>query len=210
MFRVLPYQGGDPRQISEVVNNLMNGKSNNTGTVTLNTGNATTTSLVDERISVDTKIVLIPFSDAAELDSAPYGAFQDTTDQVATTTTNEYIISYDTTDYSNGVSVESTNKVRVKSYGIYNIAFSIQFANADVSIQDVDVWFKKGSGGGAASNVAGKQSVAGDRTWRTNVRGRADAFMVKAREKKKSYMVTLLNFRLTNYIKQKGFETNGL
>jgi len=158
MFRVLPYQGGTPRDISEVVNNLMNGKSNNTGTITLATGNATTTTLIDERISVYTKIVLIPFSDAAEADSAPYGAFQDTTDQTATTTTNEYIISYDTTDYSNGVSVESTNKIRVKSYGIYNIAFSIQFANADVAIQDVDVWFKKGSGGGAASNVAGSNS----------------------------------------------------
>ncbi len=89
MFRVLPYQGGNPREISEVVNNLMNGKSNNTGTITLATGNATTTTLVDERISVYTKIVLIPFSDAAEADSAPYGAFQDTTDQTATTTTND-------------------------------------------------------------------------------------------------------------------------
>ena len=52
MFRVLPYQGGTPRDISEVVNNLMNGKSNNTGTITLATGNATTTTLIDERISV--------------------------------------------------------------------------------------------------------------------------------------------------------------
>jgi len=34
--------------------------------------------------------------------------------------------------------------------------------------------------------------------------------MVKAREKKKSYMVTLLNFKLREYIKQKGFETHGL
>ena len=158
MFRVLPYQGGDPRQISEVVNNLMNGKSNNTGTITLATGNATTTTLYDERISVDTKIVLIPFSDAAEADSAPYGAFQDTTDQNATTTSNEYIISCNTTDYSNGVVLDNTNKFRVRNYGIYNIQFSIQFANADVQIQDVDVWFKKGSGGGAASNIAGSNS----------------------------------------------------
>ena len=57
---------------------------------------------------------------------------------------------------------------------------------------------------------AGAQSFSGDRTWRTNVRGRQDAFMVKAREKKKSYMVTLLNYRLSTYIKQKGFQTNGL
>jgi hypothetical protein len=59
-------------------------------------------------------------------------------------------------------------------------------------------------------HVAGQQSVSGDRTWRTTVRGKGNAFMVKAREKKKSYMVALLNFKLSQYIKQKGFKTNGL
>jgi hypothetical protein len=59
-------------------------------------------------------------------------------------------------------------------------------------------------------HVAGQQSVAGDRTWRTTVRGKGNAFIVKAREKKKSYMVALLNFKLSQYIKQKGFKTNGL
>ena len=88
----------------------------------------------------------------------PYGAFQDTTDQNVTTTSNEYIISCNTTDYSNGVVLESTNKFRVRNYGIYNIQFSIQFANADNQIQDVDIWFKKGSGSGAASNIAGSNS----------------------------------------------------
>jgi hypothetical protein len=57
---------------------------------------------------------------------------------------------------------------------------------------------------------AGEKSKTGDRTWRTTVRGKGNAFMVKAREKKKSYMVTLLNFKLAQYIKQKGFETHGL
>lgn len=56
-------------------------------------------------------------------------------------------------------------------------------------------------------HVAGKQSVSGDRTWRTTVRGKGNPYIVKAREKKKSYMVTLLNFRLSTYIKQKGFQT---
>jgi hypothetical protein len=59
-------------------------------------------------------------------------------------------------------------------------------------------------------HVAGQQSVSGDRTWRTTVRGKGNAFMVKAREKKKSYMVTLLNFKLNKYIQEKGFKTNGL
>jgi len=77
MFRALPPFGSDPRGVAEIVNGIMNGKTNNTGTITLNTGNATTTTMYDERISVDTKILLIPFSDAAEQDTAPYGEFQD-------------------------------------------------------------------------------------------------------------------------------------
>ena len=56
MFRLLPVFGGDPRAISEIVNGIMNGKTNNTGTVTLATGNVETTTITDERISVDSKI----------------------------------------------------------------------------------------------------------------------------------------------------------
>jgi hypothetical protein len=58
MFRRLPQQGGQPRDISEVVNGIIDGKTNNTGSVTLATGN--TTILTDERISPSSKIVLIP------------------------------------------------------------------------------------------------------------------------------------------------------
>jgi len=57
---------------------------------------------------------------------------------------------------------------------------------------------------------AGARSVTGDRTWRTTVRGKGNPYIVKAREKKKPLMVQLLNYQLTRYIKQKGFETNGL
>lgn len=57
---------------------------------------------------------------------------------------------------------------------------------------------------------AGAKSIAGDRIWRTTVRGKENSFMVRAREKMKPMMVVLLNFKLTQYIKQKGFETNGL
>jgi hypothetical protein len=59
-------------------------------------------------------------------------------------------------------------------------------------------------------HVAGTTSKVGGRVWRTTVRGRGNPYIVKAREKKKSYMVTLLNYRLSTYIKQKGFQTNGL
>jgi hypothetical protein len=156
MFRVLPYQGGDPRQISEVVNNLMNGKSNNTGTITLATGNATTTTLIDERISVYTKIVLIPFSDAAEADSAPYGAFQDTTDQSATTLSDANIMSCDTTDLSNGVYLSNSNRFNVRNAGVYAIQFSVQVKNTTNDSQNIDIWFRKNG-----SDIAGSNSRFG-------------------------------------------------
>jgi hypothetical protein len=143
MFRVLSYAGATPREISEVVNNLMNGKSNNTGTITLNTGNATTTSLVDERISVDTKIVLIPFSDAAEVDSAPYGAFQDSTDQAATTLSDAYIMSFDTTDLSNGVYLSNSNRINVRNTGTYAVQYSVQAKNTTNDTQNLNIWLRK-------------------------------------------------------------------
>jgi hypothetical protein len=58
--------------------------------------------------------------------------------------------------------------------------------------------------------VAGQQSQTGNRVWRTTYRGRGNPYIVKAREKKKSYLVTMLNYQLNKYIKQKGFRTNGL
>jgi len=143
MFRLLPIFGSDPRATAEIVNGIMNGKTNNHGTVTLATGNATTTTLTDERISPTTKIILIPFSSAAFTDSTPYGAFQDSTDQTAASTTTAYAVTFNTTDFANGISVVSNSRLTVKSYGIYNVQFSFQFVNTDSQIQDIDVWFKK-------------------------------------------------------------------
>lgn len=142
-FRVLPYQGGTPREISEVVNNLINGKSNNTGTITLATGNASSTTLYDERISPDTKIILIPFSDAAEADSAPYGQFTNNTDQVAPSTGTSAVVNWDTTEFSNGVYIADTNKIYVRNAGIYNVQFSLQLANYANDSQYADVWFRQ-------------------------------------------------------------------
>jgi hypothetical protein len=143
MFRLLPIFGSDPRATAEIVNGIMNGKTNNHGTVTLATGNATTTTLTDERISPTTKIILIPFSSAAFTDSTPYGAFQDSTDQTAASTTAAYAVTFNTTDFANGISVVSNSRLTVKSYGIYNVQFSFQFTNTDSQIQDIDIWFKK-------------------------------------------------------------------
>jgi len=75
--------------------------------------------------------------------NAPYGAFQDSTDQVAANTTTAYAVTFDTTDFSNGVTLSNSSRLNVSQSGIYNVQFSIQFTNTTNSSQDVDVWFRK-------------------------------------------------------------------
>lgn len=142
-FQTLPVFGADQRQVAEVVRGAMNGKTNNTGEITLATGNATTTTLYDERIGYDSLIFFVPLSAAAEADSAPYGAFQDSTDQTAANTTTAYAVTFNTTDYSNGVYVSNSSRLNVRNYGVYNIQFSIQFKNTTNDGHDVDIWFRK-------------------------------------------------------------------
>ena len=152
-FQTLPVFGSDPRQVAEVVRGVMNGKTNNTGEITLATGNATSTTLYDDRIGFDSLIFFVPLSAAAEADSAPYGAFQDTTDQTAANTTTAYAVTLDTTDYSNGVYLSNSSRLNVRNYGIYNIQFSIQLKNTTNDSQDTDIWFRKNG-----TNVAGSNS----------------------------------------------------
>jgi hypothetical protein len=91
-------------------------------------------------------------SNAAEADSTPYGAFQDSTDQTAANTTTAYAITLNTTDYSNGIYVSNSSRINVRNYGIYNLQFSIQFKNTTNDSQDVDIWFRKNGTNIADSN----------------------------------------------------------
>jgi len=84
--------------------------------------------------------------------NAPYGAFQDSTDQVAANTTTAYAITFDTTDFSNGVTLSNSSRLNVSQAGIYNIQFSIQFTNTTNASQDVDVWFRKNGTNADKSN----------------------------------------------------------
>ena len=151
-FRTLPPFGGDQRAVAEVVRGVMDGKTNNTGRITLATSNAVTTTLFDERIGYDSLIFFVPISAAAEADSAPYGAFQDSTDQTAANTTTAYAVTFNTTDYSNGIYISDSSKLNVRNYGIYNIQFSFQFKNTSNDGQDVDIWFRKNGTDVAGSN----------------------------------------------------------
>ena len=82
----------------------------------------------------------------------PYGAFQDSTDQTAANTTTAYAITFDTTDFSNGVTLSNSSRLNVAQSGIYNLQFSIQFKNTTNDGQDVDVWFRKNGTDIANSN----------------------------------------------------------
>jgi hypothetical protein len=143
MFRTLPVFGADPRTMADIVNGIMDGKTNNTGLITLATGDAITSTIYNERISRDSVIILVPVSAAAEADSAPYGSFQSLVDQTAASANTAYAITYDTTDFSNGITVASSSRVTVKNYGIYNFQTSIQFTNTDSQEHAVSVWFRK-------------------------------------------------------------------
>ena len=156
MYRVLPPFGADQRGVAEVVNGIMNGKTNNTGSVTLATGGASTTTITDARIGADSVIVLVPADDVSASSFYPYLAVQDDTDQAATTTTAANIMSFSTTDYSLGASLVNSTKLTAGYAGLYNIQFSVQLINTTNDSQEVSIWFRKNG-----TNVVGSNSEFG-------------------------------------------------
>ena len=60
----VPPGGADARTTANVIRNLVDGKSNNTGSITL-TANATTSTLTDQRVGANSVIVLMPKSATA-------------------------------------------------------------------------------------------------------------------------------------------------
>jgi hypothetical protein len=72
-----------------------------------------------------------------------YGAFSDYTDQFAIAPNTAYVITLNTTDLTNGVTVVSNSRITFSATGIYNIQFSAQFVNTEVIEHDVTVWLRK-------------------------------------------------------------------
>jgi hypothetical protein len=71
----------------------------------------------------------------------PYGAFSSDQDQTTTANTAT-LMTLNTTDFANGVSIASS-KITVVNAGIYNLQFSAQFQNTDNQIQDISIWLKQ-------------------------------------------------------------------
>ena len=97
-FKRLANQGGNPRQVAEVVNRVLDGGLNSTGSVTLQTSSATTV-VSDVRVGENSVITFMPkdTNAAAEL-TALYvsvrtnGTFTITHNNSGTTRAYEYII----------------------------------------------------------------------------------------------------------------------
>jgi hypothetical protein len=156
MFKSLPPFGGDQREVSEVVRGIMDGKTNNTGTLTLATGGAVTTTLTDRRIGPESVILFVPASAAAYADYAPYGAFQSVVDQTLAAANTAYAMTLDTTDYSNGVTISNSSRINVKNAGVYNFQWSGQFQNTDTQEHDASVWLRKNG-----TNIVGSTGFIG-------------------------------------------------
>ncbi len=157
MFRRLPPFGGDQRAVAEVVNNIMDGKTNNTGSVSLATGGATTTTITDARIGVDSVVTLTPSSMTASANYVPYGSFQDLTTQTISSTTTAYPMTFNTLDFALGMSLIDGSKIKVDYSGLYNFQFSSQFVNTDSQLQDISIWFSKN--GTNIANSTGEFSI---------------------------------------------------
>jgi uncharacterized protein YjbI with pentapeptide repeats len=81
-----------------------------------------------------------------------YGAFHDTTDQVAAAANTAYAINLNTTDESIGVSIVSGNRITIANGGTYDLQFSLQLKNTDSQIHDVNIWLRKNGVDVAATN----------------------------------------------------------
>lgn len=73
----------------------------------------------------------------------PYGAFQDNTTQTQATTNTAQAVTFNTTDYSNGVARGTpTSRIVVSTAGYYNFQFSAQLDKASGATASIWIWPK--------------------------------------------------------------------
>lgn len=91
---------------------------------------------------------------------SPYGAFHDTTTQTQVATNTAKAITFNTTDYSNGVSIGTpTSRIVVDNDGFYNFQFSAQLDKASGATASIWIWPKVNGTNITAS--ASKVSIQG-------------------------------------------------
>lgn len=82
----------------------------------------------------------------------PYNQFQSNSDQTAANTSTAYAITYDVSDFPDGVSLSNSSHINVAHEGIYRFDYSISLENTTNDRVDVDIWFRKNGNDIANSN----------------------------------------------------------
>ena len=82
-----------------------------------------------------------------------YGEFTKTTDQSPAAINTEYLLTFDNTEISNGVSIGSpASRIVVPESGLYNFNATVQLTSGSSSAKNIWVWLKKN--GTAIANSA--------------------------------------------------------
>jgi len=74
--------------------------------------------------------------------ATPYNQLISNTDQAAGSLGTAYAITYDTTDFPDGITITSGSRITFADTGVYNITYSIQFENDNNSTETVDIWLR--------------------------------------------------------------------
>jgi hypothetical protein len=75
--------------------------------------------------------------------TVPYNQFTSNSDQTAANTYTAYAVTYDTSDFPDGIFLSNSSRLNVTHEGIYQFTFSIQFENTDNATETVNIWFRK-------------------------------------------------------------------
>ena len=71
----------------------------------------------------------------------PYGSFSDSTTQTAAATGTAYAVTFNTTEYSNGVAVSTpTSRILITDPGYYNFQFSLQLDKSSGATGHAYIW----------------------------------------------------------------------
>lgn len=129
-----------------------------TGVTSGTTANRPATDLTTGRLYFDTTLgQLVEWTGSAwqYVSSGYYGAFYDTTNQTAGSTSTAYAITFNSTDGHWDVNLSNSSRINFVHAGVYNVQFSVQFVSTEstASAQGaVDIWLRQNGSDVAYSN----------------------------------------------------------
>lgn len=72
----------------------------------------------------------------------PYNQLISTSDQTATYTNAAYAVTYDTSDFPDGISIASGSRITFANKGVYAITYSIEFEGDNTATETIDIWLR--------------------------------------------------------------------